>query len=158
MKLYELTSGYQQVLEIAEQLDAETLKDTLDSIEGAIEDKVENTAFVIRSLESNVKIIDEEIKRLQAMKSAQQNNANSLKTYIQESMEMVGLDKVVGNLIKVTVQNNPPSVRLTDDFKDSRYLVEVEPKVDKRAILDDLKRGVEVPGAELVQGRSIRIR
>lgn len=158
MKLYELTSSYQQVLEIAEQLDAETLKDTLDSIEDAIESKVENTAFVIKSLDANAKVIDEEIKRLQAMKGVQQNNAKSLKLYIQEAMEKVGLEKVQGDLIKITIQKNPPSVRLTDDFKDDRYLVEVEPKIDKRAILDDLRHGAEVPGAELVQGRSIRIR
>ena len=93
MKLYELTSNYQQVLEIAEQLDAETLTDTLDSIEDAIETKVENTAFVIKSLEANAKIIDDEIKRLQAMKQTQQNNVRSLKEYIQGAMEQVGMNK-----------------------------------------------------------------
>lgn len=158
MKLYELTSSYQQVLEIAEQLDAETLKDTLDAIEDAIEKKVENTAFVIKSLEGNIRLIDEEIKRLQAMKVTQQNNGKSLKLYIQEAMEQVGLDKVQGELIKVTIQNNPPSVRLDEDFSNNEYLVEVAPKIDKKAILADLKQGKAIQGAEIVQGRSVRIR
>ena len=158
MRLYELTSSYEQLLEMAEQLDEETLRDTLESINEAIEEKVENTAYVIKSLEANVKIIDEEVKRLQAMKSTQQRNIKSLKEYIQESMEKVGLGKIEGSLIKVSIQNNPPSVRLDDDFKIGKYLVSVEPKFDKKAILSDLKQGLDVPGAEMVQGKSIRIR
>lgn len=158
MRLYELTSSYEQLLEMAEQLDEETLRDTLESINEAIETKVENTAYVIKSLEANVKIIDEEVKRLQAMKSTQQRNIKSLKEYIQESMEKVGLGKIEGSLIKVSIQNNPPSVRLDNDFKIGKYLVSVEPKFDKKAILSDLKQGLDVPGAEIVQGKSIRIR
>lgn len=158
MKLYELASSYQQVLEIAEQLEAETLKDTLDAINDAVESKVENTAFVIKSLEGNISVIDEEIKRLQAMKSTQQNNVKSLKLYIQDAMEQVGLEKVQGDLIKIAIQNNPPSVRLRDDFNNSDYLVEVAPRVDKKAILADLKQGKEIDGAEVIQGRSLRIR
>ena len=158
MRLYELTSSYEQLLEMAEQLDEETLRDTLESINEAIETKVENTAYVIKSLEANVKIIDEEVKRLQAMKSTQQRNIKSLKEYIQESMEKVGLGKIEGSLIKVSIQNNPPSIRLDDDFKIGKYLVSVEPKFDKKAILSDLKQGLDVPGAEIVQGKGIRIR
>lgn len=158
MKLYELTSSYQQVLEIAEQLDAETLKDTLDAINDAVEKKVENTAFVIKSLEGNISVIDEEIKRLQAMKSTQQNNLNSLKLYIQDAMEQVGIEKVQGELIKVAIQNNPPSVRLEDGFNNDTYLIAVPPKVDRKAILADLKQGKVIDGAEVIQGRSLRIR
>lgn len=159
MKLYELTSSYQQVLEIAEQLDAETLKDTLDAIEDAIETKVENTAFVIKSLEANAKIIDEEIKRLQAMKGTQQNNIKSLKLYVQNAMEQVGLEKVQGELIKVAIQNNPASLEVLDESvipKD--FFIEQPAKLDKTALKDLLKSGEEVEGARLNRTRSIRIR
>lgn len=158
MNLYELTENYQQVLEIAEQLDAETLKDTLDSIDEAINNKVENTAYVIKQLDANVAAIDTEIKRLQAMKSAQSNNAKNLKLYIQESMEKVGLDKVQGKLIKVAIQNNPQSVRVDNEEALKEYMVEQPKKLDKRSLLEDLKQGVEVYGAELQQTRSLRIK
>lgn len=159
MKLYELTSSYQQVLEIAEQLDAETLKDTLDAIEDAIETKVENTAFVIKSLEANTKVIDEEIKRLQAMKGTQQNNIKSLKLYVQDAMEQVGLDKIQGELIKVAIQNNPASVEILDETKiDKKYFVEQAPVLKKQLLLTSLKHGEEIEGVKLTQTRSIRIR
>lgn len=159
MKLFELTQSYQQVLEIAEQLDAETLKDTLDSINDAVEQKVENTAFVVKQLEANVSVIDEEIKRLQAMKGTQMNNIKSLKLYLQESMEKVGLDKVQGKLIKIAIQNNPQSVEvLNENVIPKNYFVEQKPKLDKKALLTDLKGGAQVEGVEIKQSRSLRIR
>lgn len=158
MNLFELTQNWNEVVEIAEQLDAETLKDTLDSINEAIDVKVENTAYVIKTLEANVAAIVLEEKRLAAMKSAQMNNIKNLKLYIQESMEKVGLDKVQGKTIKVTIQNNNQSVRVENEEALKEYLVEQAPKLDKKALLADLKNGVEVHGAELQQTRSIRIR
>lgn len=159
MKLFELTQSYQQVLEIAEQLDAETLKDTLDSINDAVEQKVENTAFVVKQLEANISVIDDEIKRLQAMKGTQTNNIKSLKLYLQESMEKVGLDKVQGKLIKIAIQNNPQSVEvLNENVIPKNYFVEQKPKLDKKALLADLKGGVQVEGVEIKQSRSLRIR
>jgi hypothetical protein len=159
MKLYELTESYNQVLELAEQLDAEALKDTLDSIDEAIEIKVENMAKVVRSLESNVDAIDSEIKRLTAKKSTLQNNVKGIKTYMQESMEQVGKDKIKGQLFNVGIQNNPQSVNVLDEKKiNMNYFIEQPPKIDKKMLLADLKEGKEVEGAELQQTRSLRIR
>jgi len=44
VKLYELTENYLQLLEMAEDMDPELLRDTLESIQESIEDKAENTA------------------------------------------------------------------------------------------------------------------
>ena len=158
MRLYELSQQWESVLEIAEQLEPEALKDTLDSIEEAFEVKVENTAKVIKSLEADVDSIENEVRRLTARKSALKNNVVNLKQYLQDEMEKVGKTKVKGSLFNVGVQNNPPSLRLADEFENQRYLVEVVPKYDKKAILADLKAGKEIDGAEVVQGRSLRIR
>lgn len=159
MKLYELTENYNQVLELAEQLDAETLKDTLDSIDEAIEIKVENTAKVVRSLEGNVDAIDSEIKRLTAKKSTLNNNIKGIKTYMQESMEQVGKDKIKGQLFNIGIQNNPQSVKVLDEKKiNMNYFIEQPLQLDKKLLLADLKEGKEVEGAEIQQTRSLRIR
>lgn len=159
MKLYELTENYSQVLELAEQLDAETLRDTLDSIDEAIEIKIENTAKVVRSLEGNVDAIDNEIKRLTDKKSTLNNNIKGIKSYMQESMEQVGKEKVKGHLFNIGIQNNPQSVNVVDEKKIKMdYFVEQPSKLDKKRLLADLKEGKEVEGAELQQTRSLRIR
>ena len=158
MNLFQLTQSYQEVLSLAEQLDEGTLKDTLDSINEAIDVKVENTAYVIKTLEANVAMIEVEAKRLAAMKSAQTNNIKNLKLYIQESMEKVGLDKVQGKTIKVAIQNNGFSVLVSNEKALTTYLVEQPSTLDKKSLLADLKSGMEIDGAELQQTRSIRIK
>ena len=67
--LYELSNDYLKVLSLAEELDDGTLKDTLDSISDSIDLKVENTAKVVKELESNISIVEKEIKRLQSRKT-----------------------------------------------------------------------------------------
>jgi len=159
MKLYELTEQYNQVLEMAEQVEAETLKDTLESIDDAIEVKVENTAKVVRILESNIAAIDSETKRLANRKSTMSNNVVGIKRYLQEEMEKVGKEKIKGPLFNVGIQNNPQSVKVMDMEKINQdYFIPQPAKLDKKMLLADLKEGIEVSGAELQQTRSLRIR
>ncbi|MCF1585202.1 siphovirus Gp157 family protein [Tetragenococcus koreensis] len=157
--LYELTDNYQQVLEIAEQLDPKTLKDTLDGINDAIDFKAENTAKVIKELEGNINTLTAEIQRLNERKTALNNNVRYLKEYLQNEMEKVGKTKIKGELFNVGIQNNPPSVRVEDERKIPRdYFTPQEPKLDKTKLKDELKRGKEIEGAELRQTRGLRIR
>ncbi|EJI7154843.1 siphovirus Gp157 family protein, partial [Enterococcus faecalis] len=80
--LYELSNDYLKVLSLAEELDDGTLKDTLDSISDSIDLKVENTAKVVKELESNISIVEKEIKRLQSRKTTLSNNVKNLKGYL----------------------------------------------------------------------------
>ncbi|MCF1614810.1 siphovirus Gp157 family protein [Tetragenococcus koreensis] len=157
--LYELTDNYQQVLEIAEQLDPKTLKDTLDGINDAIDDKAENTAKVIRELEGDINTLTSEIQRLNERKTALSNNVKRIKEYLQNEMEKVGKTKVKSERFTIGIQNNPPSVRVEDERKIPRdYFTPQEPKLDKTKLKDELKRGKEIDGAELRQKRSLRIK
>ena len=88
--LFDLSADYQQVYNlIAEQEDEQILKDTLASINDAIEDKADGYVAVIRTLESDNKAIDEEVKRLRR-KTSNQNGVKRLKESLQEVMEKTG--------------------------------------------------------------------
>jgi Siphovirus Gp157 len=60
--------------------------------------------------------------------------------------------------LTVSIQNNPPSVKVLDEKLLSDYMIPQDPKLDKKAILTALKEGMEVSGAELQQTRGVRIR
>ena len=158
MNLYTLTEKYQQLVDISEDLDEETLKDTLDSINEAIEVKVENTAAFIKQIEANANMLKDEEKRLTERRKKQENNAKNMKVYLQDQLEKVGKLKIVGNRFTVAIQNNPASVVVTDEKKLSKYFIEQPPQLNKTILKQDLKNGLEVDGAELQSTRSIRIR
>jgi transcriptional regulator of heat shock response len=159
MKLYELTANYAHVLEMAEEIGMEDLKDTLESIQDAIEDKAENIAKLIKCWEADAKAIKEEEQRLADRRKSLENKIASTKEYLQNQLEVSGLQKVKRPTITVAIQNNPPSVDIADEsLIPTDYMIPQPHKIDKKAILLHLKEGITVDGCSIKQTRSVRIR
>lgn len=158
--LFDLSTDYQQLYDlIAEQEDEQILKDTLASINDAIEDKADGYVAVIKTLEGDNKVIDEEIKRLRQRKTSNQNGVKRLKESLQEVMEQTGKEKFKTALNSYSIANNPPSLDITDEsLIPKQYYIEQQPKLDKKELLKVVKDGLEIKGVELKQSRSLRVR
>lgn len=159
MRLYEMTKSYAELLEMAEVMEEAVFQDTLSAIEEAIEEKAENMAKLIRCLEADAKAIKEEEQRLADRRKAIENKVSGIKEYLQNQMEVAGLDKVKRPTITISIQANPPSVDVLDESViPSDYMIQVAPKIDKKAILTALKDGLIIEGCSIKQGRSVRIK
>lgn len=157
MNLYELSLAFQEVQNM--ELDPEVMKDTLDSIEDAIENKAENIAKLIRNLESDVSAYKEEEDRLKTKRQSTENKVKWLKTYLEDNMKLTGKTKFKSGMFNFSIQKNPASVNITDEkIIPGEFLIPQPPKVDKTSLKEILKRGIEVPGAELKQTEGLRIR
>ena len=159
MRLYELAQNYAQLLETAEEMESDALVDTLESLQDAIEEKAENIAKLVKNLEADVKIIKEEEQRLAERRRAIEVKIERLKAYLQKQLETAGIEKVKRPTITVAIQSNPPSVDVIDEkVIPSDFLIPQAPKVDKRSILERLKKGEAIPGVTLKQTKGVRIR
>ena len=157
MNLYELSQNYLAVQDM--DLEPETLKDTLDSIEEAIEVKAENIAKWIRNLEADKKAFEEEEKRFKEKKQAADNRIKSLTLYLEDNMRLTGKTKFKAGFFSFAIQNNPPSVEVFDEaLIPKQFLIEQPVKIDRAGIKELLKAGEEVPGAELKHSSGLRIR
>ena len=157
MNLYELSLAFQDVQNM--DLDPEVMKDTLDSIEDAIENKAENIAKLVRNLESDVTAYKEEEERLKTKRQATENKVKWLKMYLEDNMKLTGKTKFKSGMFNFLIQKNPASVNITDEkIIPEEFLIQQPPKVDKTSLKEILKRGIEVPGAELKQTEGLRIR
>lgn len=157
MNLYELSQNYLAVQDM--DLEPETLKDTLDSIEEAFEVKAENIAKWIRNLEADKKAFEEEEKRFKEKKQAADNRIKSLKLYLEDNMRLTGKTKFKAGFFSFAIQNNPPSVEVFDEaLIPKQFLIEQPVKIDRAGIKELLKAGEEVPGAELKHSSGLRIR
>ena len=157
MNLYELSLSFQEVQNM--DLDPEVMKDTLDSIEDAIENKAENIAKLIRNLESDVSAYKEEEDRLKTKRQSAENKVKWLKTYLEDNMKLTGKTKFKSGMFNFAIQKNPASVNIVDEKAiPEEFLIQQPPKVDKTSLKEILKRGIEVPGAELKQTEGLRIR
>ncbi|WP_347090874.1 siphovirus Gp157 family protein [Staphylococcus ureilyticus] len=158
--LFNLKDDYKQVYDlIAEQGDEQVLNDTLASINDALEDKADGYVAVIKSLESDNTAIDEEIKRLQQRKTTNKNGIDRLKETLKETMESTGKTKFKTALNSYNIQNNPPSLNVLDEkLIPKDYWISQAPKLNKKDALAELKEGKEIPGVEVKQTRSLRVR
>ena len=162
--LYELTSDYTELLTLAEDpdIDEQAFLDTLESIEGELEDKADNYAKVIRSLEADAAACDAEAKRLRAKKQTIENNVKRMKGALQYAMQTTGKVKFKTPLFSFGIRKNPASVVIDTanvrDFPDE-YIIESEPILDKKALKDALKAGEDLTGlCHLEQTESLQIR
>ena len=158
--LYELKSEYIQLREMAGDPDIspEALRDTMEAINGELEDKADGYAKVIRELEAEEAGLDTEIKRLQARKSAVSGNKGRIKDALESAMRETGKLKFKTALFSFGIQKNPPSVAILSENIPLDYLVVPDPQPDKKRILAELKAGALFDWAELRQTESLRIR
>ena len=147
-KLYELTDSYLAVQDL--DVPAEAIADTLEALEGDIEDKAERLLAVVTNMGSDVDAIDAEIKRLQARKRAITNRQDSLRDYLRHNMQASGIHKISCPLFTITL-TKPRPVAIVDDeslLPDRLVQVVTTRKVNKQKLLAELKKG-PVDGASL---------
>lgn len=137
MTLYELMGDFQTLYEMADDpdVDEQAWFDTIEGIEGEIEDKAEGYAKVIATLSGNADACKAEAKRLNDREKAYRNKADFLKQMLQVAMEETGKTRFKTALFSFNVQKNPPSLKIAEGVQvPERYLIQQEPKVDNAAI------------------------
>jgi len=167
--LYDLTGKWLTVAAMLDdpEVDRQTIADTLDSIEGEIEQKADGYAKIISNMKAEMFAIEKEISRLNARRQTIDNNIDALRDRLTESMVKTGKLKFHTNLFGFGIQKSPPAVRFDseDAFRKwavrnqlTKYYEIQEPKILRAAVLIDLKKGVQVPYAELSQTEHLVIR
>lgn len=138
ISLYDLTEAYNSVLDL--DLPEEDAIRILGQIEDAVEQKVENIGLARRSVDAEVKVLKDEIERLSDRKKSLEKKSDWLKEYAYGAMKQFGIEKIKGTRLTVWIQNNPPSLDITDEEKvPKKFKVKQPDKIDKKLILEELK-------------------
>jgi len=158
--LHNLTGDYLE-LSRNEEIPAEAIRDTLEAIQGTIEQKAVSLASWSLDLDGNMAKIDAELDRLNSKKKQIQNRKDSLIEYMRSNMEACGINKISCPLFSVTLVSGRDIVAISDVslIPDDFISVKVVSSPDKVAILKALKSGKDVEGASIQKSNSsIRIK
>ena len=160
--LYELSN---QMIGLRDMMDDDEcdidLTDTLDALEGDLQVKAEGLLAWVANIDSDIDAIAQEIKRLNARKSAMANRKESLREYLRHNMEHGGIEKITCPLFSITLSKPRPIAVITDESElpVAYKQIKVTTSPIKKDILNDLKEGQKIPGAELGESkRSLTIR
>jgi len=158
MNLYNIKSEYLNIAaQLAEGELTPELEQSLIITETNLQEKAINYGYVIKNFKSEVDIIDEEIKRLNALKKARINAIDKLKNNISDAMQLFGILEVKAPTFKMNFRKSE-SVEIYDGL-DSEFIVEkVSYQPDKIAIKNAIKEGRTINGAALVTNFNIQIK
>ncbi|CAM2394297.1 MULTISPECIES: siphovirus Gp157 family protein [Fusobacterium] len=149
MKLYEITKEMRVLDELfLSCIDEETgeVKDdgVIDILEQELKIQLQTKgAGIIKSFknyEAMLNGVDEEIKRLQALKKSISNQINSRKEYIVRNMEIMGITKIETELGNLSLRKSK-SVNIYDESLIDKKFIEIETK--EKISKTEIKKALE---------------
>ncbi len=122
--LYEIRREYLQALDALtdpdQDIPMEAVADTLEGIEGQLQEKATNVAMFMRNLESAAEAIKAAEQQMARRRRAIENRAQSLRDYIKHNMEASGINRIESPWFVLAVQRNPASVDIADEAAAAR--------------------------------------
>ena len=163
--LYTVADRYLQDLEKLSDLDLpeEVVRDTIEGLQGDMQEKCTNVAAFIRNTESLADQIKQAEQAMAARRKALESRADRIRQYLLENMQRTGITKIDSPWFKIALANNPPSVVVDDEdtlkFAHPEFVkVVTTESLDKSAIKEAIKVGQIVEGAHLVQSERVTIK
>lgn len=162
MRLYEIADQYQYLLNDLYDYETGVVNETalarLNELTDTMEDKAINITRLFKELEASAEAIEKERQAMQKREKALKNQVESLKEYLRSNMERCEIKKIECPQFVISLQKNPVKLEIFNaELIPAEYEV-VTHSLDEAKIKDELKNGVVIPGARLVQRQSIRIR
>ena len=139
------------------EIDQEKANSLLEGLQEAWDTKVENIGLFIKNIEAEAKAIKEEEKNLADRRKALENKSESLKAYLQYSLEAHDKEKFETAKIKMSFRASQQVVILDETKVPEQYL-KVKTEIDKTAIKTALKEGATFDYATIVDKKNLQIK
>jgi hypothetical protein len=168
MKLYEIANDYLALMQAIEndELPEDAIADTLEAIEGEIEEKADNIGCVLKEIEAEINAFKTEEQRLAERRKRKEKLYEKLKTYLSETLQRIGVDRVetTRNIISfrkseaVEVDEEKFLKWANEQFnRDDLIISTYFEKANKTEIKRELKAGIGLPYATLVTKQNIQL-
>jgi hypothetical protein len=158
MNLYNIKSEYLAIAqELAEGELTPELEQALIITQENLQEKAINYGYVIKNFESEVDIIETEIKRLNALKKARINAVDKLKTNISNAMQLFGILEVKAPTFKMNFRKSE-SVEIYEGLSNEYITEKISYQPDKIAIKNAIKEGKTVNGAGIIINYNLQIK
>lgn len=139
--------------------DPKTLADTIESLKLDRDEKVNSSANWYEENNSKIDWATKKIKELQTLKKHYENINKSLDYYFDQVLKNSGQSSIMTEDHVIEWGRKSTRVEVPDAKKlPIDYVVRTESiKADKKKIKEDLAKGKEIKGAELVTSRKVKI-
>jgi hypothetical protein len=153
MTLYEIDAA---IMACADPETGEIIDhDALDKLNMERGQKIRNIALWIKDLKSESEALKAEKLEFAKRQQVAENKMESLKKYLSATL---GGKKIKETEFTISYRKSQ-AVEITDiEALPKGYLIIQDPVPDKKMMAENMKKGVEIPGAQMVEHESIIIR
>lgn len=153
-ELYGITDEYKQLMDLAGTCDPEemqTLNDTIEAKQGEWLVNVDGLIGLIKAVDNQEKVFDEESKRCAAKKKALRDFSDRVKGIVKANMEELGEKEIRTAVHKLKIVGNggKQPLNIFGEVPEDYIKTEVIKSDDKEKIRAALEAGVELPFARL---------
>jgi hypothetical protein len=158
--LYNITA---EALELVSALEEGELTPELETAliinQNELQEKAINYGYAIKSMWDDVTAIDEEIKRLQAIKTAKNNASGRMRESIINAMNLYGIQKVSSATLNLSFRKSETvEVDFIEFLPENLKIVKTTVTADKIAIKKAIKEGQHITGAFIKENFNLQIK
>ena len=138
--------------ELSEEMDNELTK-----VELLLPAKVDACSHVMDRIDKEIELLDAQAEFYSKISKTYKNIKARIKDNIKFGMQELQVEELCGNDIRFVLTKTKSSLKIDEDLIDPGYVTEEVTKIiDKRTILMDLRNGLPVAGAQLVETVALR--
>lgn len=169
MSLFDIGQQYIDFCNLMEngEIPEEAITDTLEALEGEFNDKADNIASLIKSLEYEAQSMEQESKSLSERAKSKKTKAQNLREYLFQQMQNTGMERIETSRNLLALKKNPPKVTVEQEQDFIKWAQEqgrddllkiADPAINKKEVAAQLKLGNELPGCSIIQGYRLDIK
>lgn len=153
--LYQLTDNMLALLAADDVTDEQ-----IESAFGAITEKSNHICHFLADLGGEIDKFKAEEKRISDRRKAMENKEKRLREYIKETMLRLGAERLEAGTFTITLSPSQGSLEITDagaipaEYKTVEQVITIDKAAVKKALAD----GVDIEGAAIVPGYTLRIK
>ena len=158
--LFIIEQEYLQLMDQIENAEGEITEEVNEQLkinESQLQGKSKAYLEIIKGFESRGLTIDDEIKRLQAIKKREGNIVKNLKSRLLEAVNLFG-EFTSGLHTFGTRKSSSIEVEDVNALPKDYKVIKVTEQADKKALKEALKRGETIEGVELVEKLNLNIK
>ena len=158
MNVFELNNAIKTVKE--KDLDPETLKDTLESLELPRNEKLDNVATWIEENNMKLQWLKEKKRKLSDVETSIKNQNERLQEFLTQAIDDSGQKEIQteNHILKPRNYKDSVIVEATEKLPIDYIVCSEVVKPNKKLIYEDLKKGKSIRGAHLKSNRKTVIK
>ena len=138
----------------AENEDMEALAELFSEVETSLSDKLDNTIYVIKELDSDAEALKAEAKRLTDKPRALENKGKYLKELMLGAVKASGVEKLKSDKFSYYIKRTEVLNVVSED-NIGREFFRIKKEIDKTVLKKAIKDGLIVDGVSIVENESL---